>query len=175
MNFAIRFVATFPASNYSSIICTFFWRTSKFSSFAAICYSLRKFACFSSSIYCLVRLLLLPVYSKFTEIPLLALRESSYINKDNSIALTTHSCGGFECVSHFLIHLDHQVPFVCYPLVPRFFLEFDPLIKLLTNGCRTDIGDPLLRCLWQLNVGLRQVGVYFWVPIIKVLPDLFDS
>ena len=140
-----------------------------------ICYSLRKFACFSSSIYCFVRLLLLPVCSKFAEIPLLALRESSCMNKDNSVILTTHSCGCLECISHFLIHLDHQVSFVCYPLMPRFFLEFDPLVKLLTNDCCTDIGNPLFRCLWQLNFLVRQVGVYFGVPIIQVLPDLFDS
>ena len=53
-----------------------------------------------------------------------------------------------------------------------FDLSFDPLRELLLKNGGAHVGQPLLRCLWELKRRLGQVRVHLWMVLVEEAPDL---
>lgn len=65
--------------------------------------------------------------------------------------LTTDSDGVLEDLCHLRIHLNHDVLLLGHLVVPDVHLVLDPVREMILENTRADIGNPLLRCLWQFK------------------------
>ena len=74
--------------------------------------------------------------------------------------LTANSCRLLEDLGYLWIHLDHEIPLVSNFLVPSLYLLSDPFVECLSKNRRSNIADPLLWCLGQLDLWLRVVCIY---------------
>ena len=72
--------------------------------------------------------------------------------------LTANSGRLLEDLGNLWIHLDHEIPLVGNFLVPCLYLLSDPFVECLSKNRRSNIADPLLWCLGQLDLWLRVVS-----------------
>ena len=147
----MRLDATLPISCCSLRVISSCSRSSYPASFSRILASLYASASFSSFICYFVLLLLLLVWSKLAETPLLAELIRNSNKKCYYDVLTTHSCGLAKDLSHLRIHLDHYVFLDTDLIVSGFHLVLDPLRELFLENGGTNIGDPLLRSFGKLK------------------------
>ena len=130
---------------------------------------------FSSAIYYLVLLRLLPLWSKLADEPLEAMIEINLLGVFIQIILTAHGCRLLENLCHLWIHLDSKI-FLYHDLLMSFFYLFLHPVRegFLENSC-AHITEPLFRCLGELEVRLRQILVHLRVLFIEELADLLHT
>ena len=129
-------------------------------------------ASFSTLICCFVRLLLLSDCSRLADTPLDADTVNMVRNEVKNEVLTADGCRLPEDLRHLRIHLDHDIFFDSNLFMTDFDLSFDPLRELLLKNGGAHVGQPLLRCLRELNRRLGQVRVHLRMVLVEEAPDL---
>ena len=90
-------------------------------------------------------------------------------------ALTAHSVGLIVGIGDLWVHLDVEVALLSNVLVAVVGPVLHPLGELLLQERGAHVGEPLLRDLGQLEVGLRQVLVDPRIIIVEELADLLHT
>ena len=90
-------------------------------------------------------------------------------------ALTRYRGGLLEDLGDLRIHLDHEVLLDSHLFMTRRDLGLHPVGELVFEDGRADVGEPLLRRLRELDVGLWQVIVDLRVRLVEELSDLLHA
>ena len=107
--------------------------------------------------------------------PLFAIRYRKIKEILSSRVLTADCNRVLKDLGHLWVHMYHDVLLVGHFAMSGIHLVLHPVIEpVLEHGC-ADIGDPLLRRLGQLELGLGQIFVYLWMVLVQELSDLPDS
>jgi len=89
--------------------------------------------------------------------------------------LTAYSCRLFEYLRHLWIHLDSKIFLHHDFCVPGFDLFLNPVREAFLENSLADVTEPLLRCLRQFKVWLRQIFVHVRVLFVEELADLLHT
>ena len=93
----------------------------------------------------------------------------------NSKSRTRYRGGLLEDLGDLRVHLDHEVLLDSHLFVARRDLGLHPVGELVLEDGRADVGEPLLRRLRELDVGLWQVIVDLRVRLVEELSDLLHA
>ena len=101
------------------------------------------------------------------------LSDVSYIKRDGG--LTRYGSRLPEDLGNLRINLNHEVFFDCDLSMPLINLLFDPPGELVLQDCCADVCYPLLGCLRELNLWIREKVVHFFVVREEEFVDFFDA
>ena len=107
--------------------------------------------------------------------PLLAIMEQWMTIYNDEHALTADGLGLLEYSGDLGVDVDHQVLLDGDLLVALVHLRLHPLREDVLEDGGAHVGDPLLRRLGELHLGLRQVLIDVDVVLREELPDLLDA
>ena len=107
--------------------------------------------------------------------PLLAVMEQWMTIYNDEHALTADGLGLLEDFGDLGIDVDHQVLLDGDLLMALVHLLLHPFREAVLEDGGAHVGDPLLRRLGQLHLGLRQVLIDLDVVLREELPDLLEA